>query len=178
MKLIGERIYIRILTPADVSDAYVSWLNDDEITQFLELRWRAHTFDDVKKFVALMNESAQDHLFGIFLRENGRHIGNIKIGDINNMHRFGDVGLLIGDKKMWGKGYGAEAIKLATDYGFRELGLNSLKAGMYEGNTGSYKAFIKAGYKDAGRYRKHRFCNGRYVDELLVEKSRDDAVNE
>lgn len=176
MTLVGDRICLRLLSPEDVSPQYVSWLNDKEVTEFLEIRWRTHSLDDVREYVKSMNNSDHDFLFGIFLKESGEHIGNIKIGEINPLHRFGDVGLIIGNKNMWGKGYGADAIALVTRYGFGELDLNKLKAGMYDGNMGSYKAFIKAGYSEVGRYRKHRFCHGHYVDELLVEKSRDEST--
>lgn len=178
MKAPGDRIYLRLLSPDDVVPNYVSWLNDCEVTKFLEIRWRVHTLDDVKAYVRAINESPHDFLFGIFLKESGEHIGNIKVGEIDPVHRFGDVGLIIGNKNMWGKGYGADAIALATRYAFSELNLNKLKAGMYDGNMASYKAFIKSGYREVGRYKKHRFCNGVFVDELLLEKGMDDAVNE
>ncbi|MCU0425061.1 MAG: GNAT family N-acetyltransferase [Candidatus Kapabacteria bacterium] len=173
MELHGQHIYLRLLTPDDVSEAYVAWMNDSEITQYLESRWTVQTKDTIRAFVQATCDSSKDFLFGMFLNENHKHIGNIKIGNINQVHRFGDVGLIIGDKASWGKGFAAEAIALVTRYGFEELNLHKLFAGMYEQNLGSYKAFIKAGYSDAGRYKQHFFCQGRYVDALWVEKCRD-----
>lgn len=170
MKIIGDRIYLKILSVEDVSNNYVDWMKDEEIIQFLESRWKVYTFEDLRAYVKEMNDSSKDFLFGIYLKEGDEHIGNIKIGAINQMHRFGDVGLLIGNKKIWGKGYGAAAIKLATEFAFKELNLNKLKAGIYANNMGSYKAFIKAGYREVGRYRKHRFFKGEFVDEIIVER--------
>jgi ribosomal-protein-alanine N-acetyltransferase len=172
MKIKGNEIYLKLLLPEDVSENYYNWMNDEEITRFLESRWSVFSMDDLKKYVQAMNSSQSGFLFGIFLTKTNEHIGNIKIGNINPVHRYGDLGLIIGIKKVWGKGYGTEAVKLATDFAFKELNLNKLIAGIYEGNTGSYRAFIKAGYQDAGRLKKHRFYNGEYVDEILVEKCR------
>ena len=62
---------------------------------------------------------------GIFLKENNTHIGNIKIGNINHFHGYGDLGFLIG-KDHWNKGYGTESIKLATNYAFNQLKLHKV----------------------------------------------------
>ncbi len=59
--------------------------------------------------------------FGIFVIETREHIGNIKIGNIDQIHRFADVGLLIGEASARGKGYGTEAILLACRYAFGNL---------------------------------------------------------
>jgi RimJ/RimL family protein N-acetyltransferase len=117
-----------------------------------------------------MNESRSDFLFGIFLSKTGQHIGNIKIGQIHPVHRYADVGLLIGERTCRGRGYGTQAIVLATSYAFSELHLNSLTAGIYAPNLSSYRAFIKAGWEDAGRYRRHRFFEGSFIDQINVQK--------
>jgi [ribosomal protein S5]-alanine N-acetyltransferase len=185
MTISGERLTLRILTPDDIAgelgEHYVAWMNDSDITQFLESRWQTHTMESVRAFVAAMHASQRDFQFGMFLNESGSqtgsqtglHIGNIKIGSIDQNHQRGDVGLLIGDKAAHGKGYATEAITLATRIGFEELNLRKLTAGMYAPNVGSYKAFIKAGWSDAGVQKAHYFYNGGYVDGLLVEKCRE-----
>ncbi len=176
MKLQGQHIYLRFLSPDDVSDAYVAWMNNAEITQYLESRWSVQTLESIRAFVKAVADSSNDYLFGMFLKDTHQHIGNIKIGNINPHHHYGDVGLIIGDKASWGKGIAAEAISLVTRYGFEELNLNKLTAGMYEHNVGSYRAFIKAGYREVGRYEKHFFYQGRYVDAFLVEKCRQTST--
>ena len=164
-------IKLRLLNEQDVSDRYLSWMTDGEILQFLESRWYPHTFESVREYVRSMGTSSNDFLFGIFSDEFG-HIGNIKIGNINQLHRFGDIGLLIGERLARGRGFGVEAIQQATSYAFEELNLNKLTAGMYACNVASYKAFLKAGYRQVGYYEKHWFCKGAYVDGLLMERLR------
>ncbi len=168
-----ERIHLRLLSPEDVTEAYVAWLMNPVVNRYLENRWSAQTLESVKSYVAAMNASSHDYMFGIFLNDTGEHIGNIKVGGVNWIHRYGDVGLLIGEPKAWGQGYGTEAIALATAFAFRELSLNKLIAGIYANNPGSYKAFMKAGYREVGRMEKHRLSQGELVDEILVEKLRD-----
>jgi RimJ/RimL family protein N-acetyltransferase len=108
-------------------------------------------------------------MFGMFLNDSHEHIGNIKIGNIDTFHRRAEVGLVIGNRGMWGKGYAAEAIALVTKYGFEELNLNKLTAGMYAENMGSYKAFLKCGWRHVGTLKEHCFSHGKYSDEFVVE---------
>ena len=159
----------------DVGEVYLEWMCDPLVTQYLESRDQTHTLDTLLTFVRNMNASPRDHLFGIFLAQGGEHIGNIKIGNVREPHRSADLGLIIGRRSAWGKGYGSEAIALATRWAFEQLGLNKLWAGMYAENLGSYHAFIKAGYREVGRFRRHILFNGRYIDSILVEKCRDEA---
>lgn len=166
-----RRIFLKLLSERDVTEKYLSWVADEEVVQYLESRWACHTLDSVREYVKRMNESPNDFLFGIFNDELG-HIGNIKIGNINQLHRFGDIGLLIGERSARGRGFGVEAIRQATSYAFEELNLNKLIAGMYACNVASYKAFLKAGYRQVGYYEKHWFCKGAYVDGFLMERLR------
>ena len=147
-------------------------MNDEEVVQSLECRWRAFSSDDLKEYIKLVNKSPNDFLFGIFLKENNRHIGNIKIGEIHPIHRFGNLGLLIGENDCRGKGYGEEAIRLATKYAFNDLNLNKLVAHIYCTNKDSINAFEKAGYREVGIFERHRFYNGNYINALYVEKCR------
>lgn len=165
----GKNIFIKLLSVDDVTNDYANWLNDPETNKYLESKWKNHNLEDLKEYVKHMNNTENNKLFGIFLLENKKHIGNIKIGNINQIHRFAEVGLMIGDKNSLNKGYGTEAIKLVTEYAFKHINLNKLVAGMYLNNIGSYKSFIKAGYREVGIYKKHIFYNGEYIDQYIVE---------
>lgn len=168
----GNNIFLRILSPEDVDERYLRWMRDDTVVQYLESRWRSYSQEELKEYVRASNISERDALLGIFLMETKEHIGNIKIGSINQIHRFADVGLLIGEKSARGKGYGTEAIVLACRYAFDELNLNKIVAGIYAVAEGSYRAFKKAGFSDVGIFRRHRFFQGAYVDMWIMEKLR------
>jgi ribosomal-protein-alanine N-acetyltransferase len=169
MRVQGKNIYLQLLSAQDVTERYVEWLRNQKVIQYLESRWQVHTLDSIRAYVEQMNSSQNNFLFGIFLQNGGEHIGNIKIGNVNWIHRYGDVGLMIGAESAWGKGFGSEAIMLTTQYATRELNLHKLIAGIYCNNIGSYKAFIKAGWREVGTLQAHRFVSGEYVDEWLME---------
>ncbi len=170
------RIYLELLRPDLMSEHYPRWLNDPDVNRFLESRWKVHTRDELVQYVVKTNDGTTNFLFGIFDKDSKRHIGNIKIGDINQFHRHGDVGLLIGEKEFWKQGIGSAAIALAVSFAFMHLNLNKVTAGMYAANTASWKAFLKNGFREIGRLRKHVFFEGQYIDGIKMELLREDWI--
>jgi RimJ/RimL family protein N-acetyltransferase len=104
----------------------------------------------------------------MFLREDARHIGNIKLGPINRHHGTGDIGLLIGERSEWGKGHACEAIALFADYAFANLGLAKLTASCYSDNEGSRHAFLKAGFVEEGRRLAQYMSCGKRQDGVML----------
>ncbi len=171
-----ERIYLRELRPEDAHGSYYNWLNDKEISQYLETRFIPRSVAGLEKYIRDMDGNRNEILFGICLQETDEHIGNIKIGPINSVHRYADIGLLIGEKNQWGKGYASEAIGLICKFGFDILNLHKLKAGCYEDNIGSAKAFFKNGFSEEGRMKKQWFINNKYQDSLILGLLREDYL--
>lgn len=167
----GRRLYLEGLTPQQVNDAYVRWMNDPTVTRYLESRYTTHDLADLVTYVANIEESRDDVMFGIYLLD-GPHIGNVKIGVIDHRHRFAEVGLIIGEAPARGLGYGIEVIELATRYAFEVLHLNKVIAGTYASNEAARRAFLSAGWREVGRLERHRLCDGEYVDQFILEKVR------
>jgi RimJ/RimL family protein N-acetyltransferase len=88
------------------------------------------------------------------------------------------VGLIVGEKECWGKGFATEAIRLVMQLAFAQLGLRRLTAGAYASNIASIRAFEKAGFSREGLRRRHYLCDGEYVDGVLMGVLRDEIVAE
>lgn len=166
--IVGERIYLREVLASDVTENYRHWLNDPEINQYLEVRFVPQTLGAIAAYVDKMSKDKDNVFLAIVHKEGNRHIGNLKIGPINRAHRYADIGIVIGEKDLWGKGYATEAIALATRYGFESLGLHRLEAGAYTQNAGSAKAFLKAGWHEEGVEKSKWLLDGRYTDGVRV----------
>lgn len=164
----AKDIYIRPIELTDVNQVYLGWLEDPEVNQFLETRHRPQSLPLIKQFVESKINSLNEHLFAICLNRSGRHIGNIKVGPINKYHHDADISLFIGDKKMWGKGYAAQAIYLASLFAFEEKKVEKLKAGCYSQNVGSRRAFSKCGYILEGELRSSACFNGMRVNSSIM----------
>jgi len=163
-----KRLYLRQVSSSDVGEQYHSWLNDPEVTQYLEIRHSPQSMEEISEFVTAMAKNRNILFLAICLKKIREHIGNIKLGPINPIHRFAEVSLLIGNKHCWKKGYASEAITALAEFAFGTLNLNRLFAGFYDENIGSIKAFKNSGFKKEGVFRKMRYFNGRYVDQVMM----------
>lgn len=173
----AERLYLREVRPDDVNGRYYAWMNDPEVTRFLESRFHPNSIESLRGYVTERLSDRTSVFLAIVLKDGDRHIGNIKIGPINWIHRHADIGLLIGEKDTWGKGFATEAIQAVAAYGFGILNLHKLTAGCYDTNDGSARAFVKAGFAIEGRRTQHFYSDGRYVDMVLLGRVRDAAVS-
>ena len=167
-----ERLVLRTLTAADATPRYLGWMRDPEVNRYLESRLVEHTIDSLREFIETSN-AGPDLLLGICLAD-GSHIGNIKLGPVNEYHRNAPVGLLIGDPASWGKGYATEAIVAITTHAFSSMGLEKLYAGAYASNTGSIQAFRKAGWLEEGRSRGHWRSGNDREDNVQLGVTRSD----
>ncbi len=110
----GDRLYLREVRPSDVNEAYYRWMNDSAVTQYTESRFYPNTMESLREYVARMTADRTNVFLAIVLKDGDRHIGNIKLGSINWIHRYADIGIIIGEKDCWGQGYATEAIRLLT----------------------------------------------------------------
>jgi RimJ/RimL family protein N-acetyltransferase len=170
----GPKVTLRLVTMEDCSERYVSWLRDVEVSRYLETRWAEQDLDSVRAFVGSMIDSAHSYLFAIVENERELHVGNIKIGPIQERHSYADISYFLGDRTVWGKGLATEAIRLVTFIAFERLGLHRVQAGLYEGNVGSSRALEKAGFTLEGRMKKQLRGPDGWEDHLWYGLLRED----
>ena len=164
----GSQIYLREVNENDVSDAYYGWMNDSEVNQYLETRYIPRSKANILNFVKNLDSNSNEILFAICDIKSNKRIGNIKLGPINWIHKFGDISLLIGEKDYWGRGIATEAIALVSVFAFNTLNMHKLKAGCYSANEGSLKAFEKVGFNREGLVKKQWFVNGVFQDNIIL----------
>jgi RimJ/RimL family protein N-acetyltransferase len=144
-------------------------MNDPQVTKYLECRFYPNSKESLQDYVRGKLSYESSVFLAIILKENQMHIGNIKLDFIlNRVHRLGDVGIVIGIRDHWGKGYASEAIKLISNYAFNTLNLHKLTACCYASNKGSIRIFEKSGYEIEGVLKKHFFFEGQYEDAVLL----------
>lgn len=158
------------LAPDDVTDEYVAWLNDPAVNRYLESRFVRHTIESTRQFVQSIADGDDSLLFGIRYVPDGRHVGNIKLGPVDRHHRRAEIGLLVGDRTVWGRGIATRAIGLATRYAFDALGLRKVTAGCYASNVGSRRAFEKAGFVVEAIRKRHFLLDGAPEDAVLLAR--------
>ncbi len=150
--IIGERIYLRPLEPAQDNHSYATWLNDEEIRRYFSI----YPTSDTRGRERLENlyKDFKHIIFGVALKSDNRLIGLVGLKDINVLNQSAEFYVIIGDRSAWGKGYGTEATKLMVRYGFMELNLNRIQTQDMEENVGGWRADEKAGFKYEGTLRE------------------------
>lgn len=166
----GERVFLREVRQEDVTEQYYNWMNDQEITRYTESRFYPVSIGQLQSYVNSLDGKRDSVFMAIIDKASLQHIGNIKLGGIDWIHRRADIGIIIGAKTYWGQGYASEAITLISEYALNKLNLHKVWAGCYANNVGSIKAFLKAGFVQEGIQRKHCYCDGDYADVVLLGK--------
>lgn len=166
--LVGTKCFLRPLEESDLTEEYVSWLNDPEITRYLGRGRFPVTREDLRASVARFGASPSDLLLAIVDRATEQHIGNVALNRINWVHRNADTGLVIGRKEFWGKGYATEAWRLLLGHAFGQLNLHKVIATVVAGHDSSQAALEKLGFQVEGRCREEFYREGKYHDYIRL----------
>ena len=135
------RVVLRELGKSDVTARYHRWLRQPEVRRWI--RTKPTTLTGLKRYVSAQRRNPHVKFWGIFV--GGRHIGNIKAEHQRGVEGHAAVlGLLIGSNR--GKGYGTQAIRLATAWCFRHWKVGRVDAGIHPANWASIRSFEKAGF--------------------------------
>ncbi len=171
-KICGKKCF---LSPIDVADyqLYAKWANDYEIVRFLPHWYFVINSDRQKEF---LDKKSKEHNYSIIDLKSDQLIGSIGFNSIDNIHRNAEIGITIGNKDFWKKGYASEAIQLLTGYGFNSLNLNSIKLEVYSTNKAAIDCYLSNGFKQAGSLRQSIYFEGKYIDLIIMDIIKDDYI--
>jgi ribosomal-protein-alanine N-acetyltransferase len=99
----------------------------------------------------------------------GETVGFTGIFDIDWVARDGESGIFIGRSDLYGRGIASEAVRLRTDFAWRELRLHRVHNWISLRNRGSRRANEKAGYRQMGLFERYWFRSGQWYDDWLGE---------
>jgi RimJ/RimL family protein N-acetyltransferase len=167
--LYGKRIRLRGNERNDLPK-FVEWLNDPDVRHYLAMSLPISQATEELWFENMLKRPSEEHSLGIEIKtgDGWRLIGNCGIFDINWRIRSAEVGLFIGDKSCWNKGYGTEVMCLLLHHGFGTLNLNRIFLRVDTGNLGGIRAYEKAGFVHEARLRESDFRDGKYYDDLIM----------
>jgi hypothetical protein len=113
-------------------------------------------------------------MFLIRANEDDRIIGFANLDYISWTHGDSYMGLGLGDKTCWGKGYGTEAMNILLRYAFTELNLHRMSLTVFEYNERAIRMYQKCGFKVEGLNRDYHFRDGRRWDLVSMGILRDE----
>lgn len=143
------------------------WINQLETSRFL--RMGIMSMEAEEQWYERIAQGDDIVYFAIYEKLTLRPIGGINLHNINQSNRTAELGVMIGEKQLRGKGYGTEAVQLICDYGFNAMGLHSIMLLTFEWNFAGQKAYEKVGFREIGRRRQARYFAGKYWDDIYYD---------
>jgi len=165
------------------SEEYLRWMNDLDVTKTLG-RFDYLMPVDRAKLVEYYNGINRENtiFLAIYLigdsssdqikKADMKFIGTLKIYGIDLLAKRASLGIAIGDKLEWNKGYAGKAIRIASRYIFEVLGLRKITAGYIANNIGMERAFLKNGFGIEAIFKEHIYFEGQFADHKFVCKFR------
>lgn len=171
---------IRLTAPNPDSEADVAalrgWARDSE---YLRLQSGDPAFPRSAARAKEILSDAQDNDGATFILRplnDERALGFVGLW-VNWTHHDAWLGIGIGDRADWSKGYGSEALRLALRYAFTELNLHRVSLTVLEGNARAIRAYEKAGFVLEGQSRERSRYDGQWLGEVFMGILREDWKN-
>lgn len=179
--LYAERIRLRAPEREDIP-AFLRWVNDPEVCEFLEHYTVINRDMEEAWFESVVKGPAIELPLVIEIEPAEKGIwfaiGNIAFMHFHQINRSAEIGIMIGEKEYWNKGYGTEAMRVMCNYGFNSLNLNRIYLRVFEGNEKGKKAYQNAGFVYEGTMRQAHYHLGRYWDVDFMSIIRSDLNKE
>jgi len=171
-QLRSQRIFLRPSEREDI-DLFLKWFNDAEVTRFLSFVSPMSRPMEERWFERMLDTHGREtYHFVICLRADGRPIGTIGFFDVDIHNGKAEFGISIGERELWGQGYGTEALEILLDFGFGSLRLERIYLHVYDFNQRARRSYDKVGFSLEGIERHAAYREGQYLDMLLMSMLR------
>jgi len=173
----GERVCLTSEEPEFIAKYEARWQRDSEFMRFIDSD-PVDLFSEKKIkewFEKAVDDGFKSERYGFRIRalSDDRPIGFLGLW-LNLTHAEVWVGIGIGDRDYWNKGFGTDAMKLCLRYAFMELGAQRVSLGLLEYNPRALRAYEKVGFQLEGRTRGDVRRNGQHYDSLWMGILRDE----
>lgn len=147
----GSKVIVCHKSLADAPDDY-AWQTDTELTYLTATQPLTTSFPDYLLHYAsqLRNRQSVKHQFAIKTRD-GNHIGNCAYYGINDNKDEVEIGIMIGNRNYWDKGYGSNAVNALISYIFLNTNLKRIYLKTLDSNKRAQQCFSKCGFTQYGR---------------------------
>jgi len=168
LPLHGDKVDLCPFGSSDITDTYIGWLNDPAVTQFSNQRFLKHDHDSCMRYLATFVDS--NNLFlSVRRRDNGQAIGTMTVYFAPH-HGTADVGILIGERTVWGMGYGQDAWSTVVDWLSCHEAIRKVTAGTLASNQGMIALMERSGMELEAVRKNQEIVAGKPVDLLYYAK--------
>ena len=173
----GSLVRLTTEEPDTAGKALSRWARDSEYTRMLDTPpgslWSARKIQS-----RIENDLEKDHLdfffFEIRTLSEDRLIGFLDLFELSWVHGDTWLGIGLGEREYWGKGYGTDAVRVVLRYTFTELNLRRVTLGVFAYNERAIRSYEKAGFKVEGLLRQYVARDGQRNDVIVMGTLRDE----
>ncbi len=177
----GQLVRLSAMDYEEFGRAYATWNRDSELMRLMDSGASVlHSAKAGKDFFEKMVEknSPEHHFFSIRALEDNRLLGDINLDVVNNwLGRNAFVGIGIGNREDWSKGYGTDAMNLILRFAFTEINLHRVTLTVFEYNPRAVRSYEKAGFRHEGRIRGALLRDGKRWDMFFMGILRDEWIS-
>lgn len=172
----GDRIYLSNFVQSDVP-TLTNWFQQLEVTAYVGMQGTSFLVEQEQHWYEnYVKPSETVQHFAVVDKQTHRLIGNVSLMDIRQIHQRAELGIVIGERDCWGKGYGREAIRLMCQYGFVFRNLHTIYLWYVSYNERARKSYEAAGFRETGRIPHARLFNGKRYDDVVMTLTADDMA--
>ena len=146
------KIKLRIFKKNLINKKYLNWMNDSDTLKYLINYNKKYNLNDIQKYVNHLLNSKLDYFYSIH-KQNNEHVGNLRLGPINQKTNTISFGMMIGNKKNWGKGIGSQVMELAIKICFNKNNFDKIILSVSDQNIAAIKLYEKFKFKINKRYK-------------------------
>jgi len=164
----GQLVRLAALNPETDAEAVTRWQRDAEFLRLVDSEPAVPRSASQNK-ADMEARLARENNFSFVIRTlaDDRPIGFVGLW-VQWIHSDAWMGIGLGEREYWGKGYGADAVRVILRYGFAELNLHRISLGVFEYNPRAIRAYEKAGFVREGRTRQDARRDGRHWDSFWM----------
>ena len=174
MLIQSDKVNLQLFEREHLYDpSYHRWLRDADVVRYIgrEELLEGVSFAAIEDYVKGLWADENIVFLAVQDRETDNFIGTAKIRTVDEQgmrSRYGDIGIMLGDRSCWGRGLATEVLRCVSRYAFDNLNVPKLTAGAMSPNTAVIRAFRRIGYVEEGRLRRQFFFEGSYCDHVLL----------
>jgi RimJ/RimL family protein N-acetyltransferase len=166
----GGKVILRPLERSDLEKS-LEWLTDPLVNKYLSQNFKDLTVKQEEQWFDYIQDSHQDIVFAILEKSSGKHIGNCALHKIDQRKKTCELGIVIGDKDFWDRGFGTDAVKVLVDFALDDLEMSKIWLNVYTYNHRAIKVYENVGFKLVRVLKRNHLYNGKYWDTLIMEYS-------
>jgi RimJ/RimL family protein N-acetyltransferase len=177
----GKLVRLSAIDTDELSKAFSLWARDSEFNRLLNTNATGlQSSNTIKDWLEkdMADSSVNFHAFSIRTRVDDKLVGGTDLEIVTWNGREAFVGIFIGARENWGKGYGTDAMNILLRYAFTELNLLRVTLTVFEYNPRAIRSYEKAGFQHEGRMRRLLNKEGHRWDMLFMGILREEWLEQ